>query len=252
MKNLIATLLLCSISTVHAQEVNDYKYIHIPEKFSSFEQDQYQLNNRLRYLLTQKKYEVLPSDKLNWPQEILQSPCSVLSTDIHKIKSFLNNKLEVVFTDCSQNNIETFEGTSKIKEFDKGYQEALKLALMKLRTPNAKTSIPMTKLEQSKKVVNEVATPEPKSADVTISNLLTDGTKNYQKIDLQNGGFILMSENGNQVIAKFETTSKTGVYRVVVTNDNSNYSSVGYSNENSISYEVLENNIWKEVKLTAK
>ncbi|MCA4781350.1 hypothetical protein OBK22_09730 [Empedobacter falsenii] len=252
MKNLIATLLLCSISTVNAQEVNDYKYIHIPEKFSGFEQDQYQLNNRLRYLLTQKKYEVLPSDKSTWPQEVTQTPCSVLNTDILKVKSFLNNKLEVVFTDCSQNNIETFEGTSKIKEFDKGYQEALKLALMKLKTQNAKTSIPMTKLEQSKKEVNKVATPEPKSADVTISNLLTDGSKNYQKIDLQNGGFILMSENGNQVIAKFETTSKTGVYRVVVTNGNSNYSSVGYSNENSIAYEVLENNVWKEVKLTAK
>lgn len=252
MKNLIAALLLCSFSTINAQETNDYKYINIPEKFTNFDQDQYQLNNRLRYLLTQKKYEILATDKSLWPQEVIQNPCLALNADIKKVKSFLNNKLEVSFADCAQKNIETFEGTSKIKEFDKGYQEAIKLALNKLKTQNAKTSIPMVKLEQPKRIVNEVSIPEPKGVEVTISNLLTDGSKNYQKIDLQNGGFMIMSENGNQVIAKFETTSKTGVYRVAVTNGNTSYSSVGYSNGNSISYEVLENNIWKEIKLTAK
>ncbi|HAD78572.1 MAG TPA: hypothetical protein DCF99_02940, partial [Flavobacteriaceae bacterium] len=68
--------------------------------------------------------------------------------------------------------------------------------------------------------------------------MLTDGTTTYQKIELQNGGFMLMSENGNQVVAKFEPTLKNGIYRVIVTKGNSNYFSVGYISGNTISYEV--------------
>ena len=63
---------------------------------------------------------------------------------------------------------------------------------------------------------------------------------------------MLMSENGNQVVAKFEPTLKNGIYRVIVTKGNSNYFSVGYISGNTISYEVSENNSWKEVKLSAK
>lgn len=250
MKNLIAALLLCSLSTINAQETSDYKFINIPEKFSGFNQDQYQLNNRLKFLLTQKKYEVLATDKSTWPKEVIENPCLVLDADVKKVKSFLNNKLEVSFSDCAQKNIENFEGTSKIKEFDKGYQEALKLALNKLKVQDAK--IPMTKLEKAKDETNIEYIPDPINVELAKFNTLTDGTRNYQKIELQNGGFMLMSENGNQVIAKFEPTSKSGVYRVVVTNNDTNYSSIGYSNENSFSYEVFENNAWKEVKLTIK
>ncbi|MFV0141667.1 MULTISPECIES: hypothetical protein [Empedobacter] len=252
MKNLIAAILLCSFSTINAQETSDYKYINIPEKFSSFDKDEYQLNNRLRYILTQKKYEVLPSDKSAWPQEVVQNPCLALNADILKVKSFLNNKLEISFTDCSNKSIQKFEGTSKIKEYDKGYQEAIKLALNPLKSQNAKASVPMVKLEKAQTETTAAYMPEPKGTHVTATNLLTDGTTIYQKIELQNGGFMLMSENGNQVVAKFEPTLKNGIYRVIVTKGNLNYFSVGYISGNTISYEVSENNSWKAVKLSAK
>ncbi len=51
MKNVLAALFLCSLSTLNAQETSDYKYINVPEKFSGFDQNQYQLNNRLKFLL---------------------------------------------------------------------------------------------------------------------------------------------------------------------------------------------------------
>ena len=252
MKNLIAAILLCSFSTINAQETSDYKYINIPEKFSSFDKDEYQLNNRLRYILTQKKYEVLPSDKSSWPLEVVQNPCLALNADILKVKSFLNNKLEVSFTDCSNKSIQKFEGTSKIKEFDKGYQEAIKLALNPLKSQNAKASVPMVKLEKAQTETTTAYIPEPIGTQVATTNLLTDGTTTYQIIELHNGGFMLMSENGNQVVATFKPTLKSGIYRVIVTKGNSNYFSVGYISGNTISYEVSENNTWKEIKLSAK
>ncbi len=172
-----------------------------------------------------------------------------LNADAKKVKSFLNNKLEVIFTDCSQKEIAKVEGTSKIKEYDKGYQEALKLAANQLKNQNAK-DLPMIRLEKTE--TTNVDLPESKGSEIATTNLLTDGTKTYQKIELQDGGFMIMSENGNQVIAKFEKTLKPNVYRVNVTNGNSNYSSTGYKNGNLISYEVLDNNVWKEVKLSTK
>ncbi|WP_312920864.1 hypothetical protein [Empedobacter brevis] len=249
MKNVLAALFLCSLSTLNAQETSDYKYINVPEKFSGFDQNQYQLNNRLKFLLRQKKYEILSTEKSEWPQEVVDNPCLALNADAKKVKSFLNNKLEVIFTDCSQKEIAKVEGTSKIKEFDKGYQEALKLAANQLKNQNAK-DLPMIRLEKTE--TTNVELSESKGSEIATTNLLTDGTKTYQKIELQDGGFMIMSENGNQVIAKFEKTLKPNVYRVNVTNGNSNYSSTGYKNGNIISYEVLDNNVWREVKLSTK
>ena len=175
-----------------------------------------------------------------------------MNADILKVKSFLNNKLEVSFTDCSNKSIQKFEGTSKIKEFDKGYQEAIKLALNPLKSQNAKASVPMVKLEKAQTETTTAYIPEPIGTQVAATNLLTDGTTTYQIIELHNGGFMLMSENGNQVVATFKPTLKSGIYRVIVTKGNSNYFSVGYISGNTISYEVSENNTWKEVKLSAK
>ena len=63
---------------------------------------------------------------------------------------------------------------------------------------------------------------------------------------------MLMSENGNQVVAKFEPTLKSGIYRVIVTKGNANYFSVGYISGNTISYEISDNISWREVKLSTK
>lgn len=77
-----------------------------------------------------------------------------------------------------------------------------------MKSQNAKASVPMVKLEKAQAETTTAYTPEPKGTQVTATNLLIDGTTTYQKIELQNGGFMLMSENGNQVIAKFEPTLK--------------------------------------------
>lgn len=254
MKNWIAALFLTAVATTNAQEkISDYKYVIVSKAFNGFEENEYGLNNRVKYNLEQKKYIVLNSDQTTWPEEVINNPCLASTANINKKKSFLTNKLEVVFTDCRNNNIGTFEGNSRIKDYEKGFQEAVKLAF---NTVNIQNAIPSNKIvantKATEKSTNPVYIPETKSVEIEKTNLLTDGTSTYQKVDLQNGGFMVMSENGNQVVAKFETTLKTGIYRVTVTHGNSSYTSVGYNNGNAVSYEVLQNNNWKEIKLTAK
>ncbi len=252
MKNILATLLLCSLSSINAQTVSDYKYVVVPQSFNDFENNQYGLNNRLRFNLEQKNYVVLSDDQTTWPAEVKTNPCLASTANVVKLKSMLKNKLEVQFTNCYKANVGAFEGTSQIKEFDKGYQEAIKFALAKLTLQKAK-EVASPAVEPKKELTpTPTYIPEPKGTAVTATNLLTDGINTYQKIELQNGGFMLMSENGNQVIAKFEPTLKSGIYRVIVTKGNANYFSVGYLSGNTISYEISENNSWSEVKLTAK
>ena len=121
--------------------------------------------------------------------------------------------------------------------------------------PTIKSSNPIV---ASQPVTTQIIKQEPiqitvKANDnVNHSKLITDGKKNYQIVELNQNSFIIMNENATQVVAKFEKALKPGIFRVAVTNGDSTYNSIGYYNENSISYEVKENNGWKEVILTEK
>lgn len=53
----------------------------------------------------------------------------MLNADVVKLNKFLKNALELKFTDCKGNVVGSYEGVSKIKEYDKGYQEAMRFAV---------------------------------------------------------------------------------------------------------------------------
>lgn len=257
MKTILSTILLATLGFANAQEIKDYKYVHVPDALSSFGENQYQLNTRLSFYLGKKNYHILKDDKSVWPAETLNDPCTIVRADLVKAKSLTTNKLNINFIDCKNQIINTFEGVSSIKDFDKGYQEALKKALEKIQisVPTVKSTKPIEAKQSNSQQIKEekvVYVPAATTTKAVVNNLVTDGKNNYQIIELQNGSFMLMNENGTQVVAKFEKAIKPGVYRVAVTDGTASYSSIGYNNDNSISYEVLENNMWKEIKLTSK
>ena len=95
MKNIIATLLLCSLSSINAQTVSDYKYVVVPQSFNDFENNQYGLNNRLRFNFEQKNYVVLSDDQTTWPTEVKTNPCLASTANLVKLKSMLKNNVDV-------------------------------------------------------------------------------------------------------------------------------------------------------------
>ncbi len=249
MKNFILLCLLISFSISNAQQVSQYKYIIIPEKFSDFDENQYQLNRYLNLLLTKKNYESLSQDNQTWPDDAKLNPCSVLTADVLKVKSFLKNKLEIVFTDCNNKEIAKMEGESKIKDYDKGYQAAMRTALNELKMQNAK-SVPQEGVIISNPVKESTKIPEniPNPAD---QNENSSGYKNgnilLTKSDLKDGSFLLIQENNAQVFAQFYPSSKQGIFHVKVMNPKGeNYFTIGYLGENSISIEMQNGpNQWK-------
>jgi len=249
-----ALVAFLSFVSLEAQEVKDYNYIIIPENFTDFEKNKYQLKNRLNHFLKQKKYTVVSFNQQNWPTELKNDPCLALTADLKKVKSLTTNKIELEFSNCSKQVVETIEATSKIKDFEPGFQEAVELAVQKLPISNPTVKPNLANASAKPKNID----PQPieitvkANEEVNMTNLLTDGVNNYQLIELNNGSFMIMNENATQVVAKFEKALKPGVYRVAVTKGNSSYSSIGYYNNTSFSFEVLENNQWKEVILTEK
>ena len=234
MKNLIAIILLLSLSSTQAQNVSDYKYVILPKSFSDFEDNQYGLNNRVKYNLEQKKYIVLSADQTTWSEEVKNNPCLATTINVNKKKSMLTNKLEVVFTSCNQNNVGTFEGVSRIKEFDKGFQEAVKLAFNTVGIQNAKPS-------------NEIANTTPKTVETIKqqeikqeipSNTYTSNGVKYQVATTGNNSFLLINQDNNKVVANFYPSSLPNVYHVEVISDKGNYETIGYSKDNSIIIET--------------
>lgn len=249
-----ALLAFLSFVSIEAQEVKDYNYIIIPENFTGFEKNKYQLKNRLNHFLKQKKYTVVSFNQQNWPDELKNDPCLGLIADIKKVKSITTNKIEIEFSNCSKQVVETIEATSKIKDFEPGFQEAVEIAVNKLSVsePTVKSKISDSQFKQ----INFNESPRSNEIIVfersTTNNSFTDGNNSYQRINIENGNFLLMLEKNNQIVATFEPTLKKGIYRVIISTNGTKYASIGYVNGNTISYEVLENITWKEVVLTEK
>ncbi|SMC64416.1 hypothetical protein [Moheibacter sediminis] len=247
MKNFITALVLISFSMLNAQQISDYKYIVIPETFSDFKTNQYHLNTYLKNLLERKDYQILSENVQEWPAEAQQNTCSVLKADLKKGKSLLKNKLDVSFTDCQQKTIANLEGTSAVKEYDKGYQEAVKIAVQNVKNQNAK---PIEQIKNSETPVEIVKYEEPKvnpSMQNSGIKAYSNGEIKLTKSDLTDGSFFLINESNSQIYAQFFPSSKNGVYRVKVTDPKGNYETIGFFDGNNLEIEINSDNNQKKL-----
>lgn len=241
MKNITIFLFVFLIAVVKAQTVSDYKYIVIPAEFNDFKDNKaYGLSNLLEKSLKAKKYTVLSSTKNDWPSDALMNPCSILNTDLLNDKSMFRNKLILQFKDCSNKVIFTEKGNSMIKEFEPGFQDALKQTLVKIPVSNPTTIV-------SK--VAETTSTEPfkkqlqgsKEAILQTSNVVrySNGTRSVQKIQIDNSQFILVDGNSSVPFATLKSTTKEGVFRVKL---GSGESTIGYYENANIVIEMPKAN----------
>ncbi|WP_178984415.1 hypothetical protein [Winogradskyella helgolandensis] len=109
------------------KNINDYKYIIIPDAFEfSKSDDQYQLNSLLEFLFNKYGYEAYFIKELS--NDLKKDPCLALTADVSNDEGgMFKTKLEIILKDCY--DVEVFRskiGESRIKEFDKAYNEALR------------------------------------------------------------------------------------------------------------------------------
>ncbi|MBF0597298.1 hypothetical protein [Faecalibacter rhinopitheci] len=249
MKNIISVLLITAFSTLNAQDkVSDYAYIVIPKNFENFENNQYKLRNHLNFHLKQKNYKIISDNPDAWPAEVKQNPCLALTTNVKKVKSFTNNRLEVEFTSCKNKIVESVEGLSKIKEYEPGYQEAIEIAIRTLPLSNPiKIENPILSSTPTETVpINTQNSVNTKVNVLSNETIYSDGTAQITLSKLANGDILLIQ--GTSIIAQFNPSVKTNIYHATIFASNGEkYTSIGYTTKDAISFEFLDQNKqWKE------
>lgn len=229
----IAILTVCSM-LAFGQKVSDYKYISLPAKFETFNQD-FGLEELLTKTLRSKNYIVISSNKLQWPAEAQANPCNVLMADILNDSGFLRNKVMLQFKDCHDKVISSIKGASNIKDFKEGYQDALKQTFVSISPAN-----PMNRIAEPHSGVQDVAvTAQLVEAADSEAVKFSNGKTDLQKIQIDPSQFILVGNNSSSPFATFKATTKADVFRVKLQNGES---TLGYYENGNIVIEIPQDN----------
>lgn len=242
MKKLSTIIAAVCFTFSYAQKVSDYKYVALPEKFSGFKNEQYKMDVLLSKTLKQKQYVVFPATRSQWPSEGNSNPCGVLNVDVINDSGFLRNKVILEFKDCNGKVIASQKGSTSIKEFEEGFQDALKQALV-----SVPVSSPKEIVAQAEAVVQEVQYTEPVK-EVSVqkvenstaqSGKYTNGKVSLQKVQIDDSQFILVENNSSVPFATFKSTSKKDTFKVKL---NSGESTIGYYENGNIVIEMPKGN----------
>ena len=255
LKPIITSLFLFSFGCTFAQQASDYQYVIVPDAFEDFVKDDYQMNLLLKTNLRKKNYEVIAEGAVNVPNDLQQNECLATKADIQNIKASFQNKLKVVFTDCNDKVVGEYFGSSKIKDFEKGYQDALNDALKTLALSNPKQQNKVVKKEQKKvDLLNPVTTinqetPVINTTDTEQIYFLNEKAYVLIKTDRN---YKLIDKATKQTVIQFFPTSKENVYHALIESNKRNYQSVAFFSDNKIEVEYQKDqNIW-EVKTYTK
>lgn len=251
MKKILQILTLLLITFFYGQQVSDYQYIYIPEKFNDQDVNKYGLNDLLQLKLKQKKFTVITESKENWPAELLQNPCQILTADLLNTSNMFKNKLKVEFKNCDNKTIGSVDGISSIKEFEPGMREALEvvakqipasapveksMTLKKEETPNqveiVKKDSPVVAETKKAQIVPASKTEATASQKAEV---YSNGSLTLNRIFLANGEFILVNPNNSIPYATFKPSTKKEVYRVQLGNGTS---TLGYLEDGNIVVEL--------------
>lgn len=131
MKKILCLLALLTLTVTFAQveKINNYKYIIVPEKFAFFkEANKYNLNTLTKMAFEKAGFTVFMSNE-QLPPDLALNRCHAVYGDLDESSGMLRTKLAIQIKDCFGTVLYTSaEGSSKEKDFRKGYYEALREA----------------------------------------------------------------------------------------------------------------------------
>ncbi|WP_142783915.1 hypothetical protein [Changchengzhania lutea] len=165
MKTNFFTILIAFLITTNVfsqTNLNEYKYIIVPNKFDFLKQEnQYQLNALTEFLFNKYGFNALMEGEA-YPEDLVRNRCLALKSDVDKDSGMFKTKLKVTLKDCNDQQVFTSQmGESREKQYDKAYNEALREAFKSFSVLNyvyEPSSEKMVTEETSDKVVNtEVA-----------------------------------------------------------------------------------------------
>jgi len=165
-----------------AQDLNNYKYIIVPETFSFTDGvDQYRLNSLTKFLFEKNGFNTVMKTE-DKPVDLKNDPCLGLNTNITDNSNLFVTKLTLQLIDCSGNVVfETKEGSTRAKDFKTAYHEALRDAFSTVETVEYKYMESATMKEESSE--KEVIAAPAVSAKESENKKDKVGNKENAKMD---------------------------------------------------------------------
>lgn len=209
MKYLIFLFLFSlSISQAFSQNINNYQYVIIPEKYDFAKSiDAYELNSLTQFLFNKYGFDSYRErDKMPFGLEV--GSCNALYADVESKSSFLTAKFKVILKDCNGEILFISEqGKSKNKDFKRAYHEALRKAFVSIE--DLKYKYNGTSVSSSKE-------------DNTTSNVKNDTKEVVNKEEVKtvaaNEEVTLDAKEPISIIGTYK--SSDGFYDLVVEEDN--------------------------------
>lgn len=127
MRNFVCIIIvLFSVLAGNAQDLSDYSYVRVPEKYDfQDEENKYQLNALTAFLFEKYGFQVLYKQ----PNPTGVEMCDVLSANVHNESGFLRSKLYVTLENCQGEEVfRSALGVSREKDYKRSYHEALREA----------------------------------------------------------------------------------------------------------------------------
>ena len=175
MKKVILLLWLIS-SVSFAQDLNQYKYVSVPAKFSFLkEKNQYNLNLLSKMYMQQFGFETyFDTDEV--PKDFLENDCNKLYLDVLENNNMFSTKLTVVLKDCKGKVLFTSkEGENKEKDYKLSYNLALREALNSMKTIQYKYFGDKVVKENKDEVQNQSLNSESSVSSQLFAQPITNG-----------------------------------------------------------------------------
>ncbi|MEC4049711.1 hypothetical protein OX284_009760 [Flavobacterium sp. SUN046] len=198
MKKYLIILTLFS-SFAFAQNISDYKYALVPSKFLFLkETDQYRLNTLLKLFMQKQGFETYFDKDANAPDDFVNSNCNKIMLDLINNSSAFVTKLKVVIKDCKGVVLYTSEeGSSREKEYEVGYNQALRMAFQSMGGIRSKAA----DVVHSTIIIDDVnATDKNELASPSPTGVLT--------VKKTANGYEIFDSNSKLVFSLFNTSVK--------------------------------------------
>ena len=166
------SFILISLFGTAQKDINNYKYIIVPEKFDFLKgEDQYQLNSLTKFLFNKYGYEAYFVDD-DLPEDLKNDRCLALTSEVSNKKGgMFKSKLEIILKDCFGVVVMTSQiGESRLKKFDRAYNEALRSAFETFQNLDYKY-LPKEKAIEVKEDPNEVKKPKTQVIEKPIAKV---------------------------------------------------------------------------------
>lgn len=169
MKKLIILAAMIFYGNIFSQDLNDYKYIIVPESYDILgKTNQYQLNALTKFLFEKNGFQTIMKTE-TWPEDLQQNPCLGVSPVLVEDSGLFVTKMHIELQDCKGMTVyKTREGKSKEKEFQAAYQESFRDAFQEL------ADLPY----EYSSAINESVKKSSENSSVKVGRNITSEVKN--------------------------------------------------------------------------